>query len=506
MVFTESKMQVFDHAALFAGLMAKAIRHYKVPACAIALQAPGGMKLRARIGIENDFIPQASDGTDPMCYHHAGIDRPIIIEDTSRCMRVQNDVMVKGEPFVRFYAGSPLKDGNSVFGTLCIFDWTPRALTMENSKMLSQLADEISEIFVKLMKDSSQGAVSKLSLQDALDPKVLSDCESQACLSLSDTEDEDVPESDRQSERKADTSTNVKLPESCGEDLPEEKHPEAGKGKSESRKFDLVTTAAESDLLGSDSMVDSDSSSSLCPPLTARSHTWQSCCHDSTPSAYGWSRTGWLLTSIAGAATHLQMRSLTEGDQPSKGPQQVAEDLRAVCTKQSSAKCSKLQQVPKSQYGEDLQTEAYPEAGKGKPDSMKRDTTGSTAAADGPLGSDSLTDSDSSARQALSRQRSQLASAAEHLQKLSLTDGDRPWEDSQQAARSKPQPEMSLLEFLHRHELQAYLPTLEEEEIDMQSLPLLSDQDLKSLGIKMGPRRIIQAVFASQAEGSSRQL
>jgi len=53
-------------------------------------------------------------------------------------------------------------------------------------------------------------------------------------------------------------------------------------------------------------------------------------------------------------------------------------------------------------------------------------------------------------------------------------------------------PEMSLLEFLQLFKLERYLPRFEEEEIDMRSLPLLSDQDLASLGIKMGPRRLLQ--------------
>jgi len=51
---------------------------------------------------------------------------------------------------------------------------------------------------------------------------------------------------------------------------------------------------------------------------------------------------------------------------------------------------------------------------------------------------------------------------------------------------------MSLLEFLQLFKLERYLPRFEEEEIDMRSLPLLSDQDLASLGLKMGPRRLLQ--------------
>merc|ERR1712216_624422 len=53
--------------------------------------------------------------------------------------------------------------------------------------------------------------------------------------------------------------------------------------------------------------------------------------------------------------------------------------------------------------------------------------------------------------------------------------------------------------FLRSLQLHRFAPRMAEEQVDMESLHLLSDQDLISLGIPLGPRRKLQAALRKVA-------
>lgn len=54
--------------------------------------------------------------------------------------------------------------------------------------------------------------------------------------------------------------------------------------------------------------------------------------------------------------------------------------------------------------------------------------------------------------------------------------------------------------FLAAAGLSKYIPTFVEEKIDLEALMLLSEEDLKSMGIEMGPRRkLLRAVDERRA-------
>lgn len=71
-----------------------------------------------------------------------------MVHDTFKDERHANNVMVAGEPFVRFYAGVPLvtKEGFAV-GTLCIMDTRPRSLTTDQIFGLKVLARHVYLLF-----------------------------------------------------------------------------------------------------------------------------------------------------------------------------------------------------------------------------------------------------------------------------------------------------------------------------------------------------------------------
>lgn len=68
-------------------------------------------------------------------------DRPLIISDAWEDARFANNPLVKGPPYIRFYAGHPLRGprGHRI-GSLCIVDFIPRKMNKKDEKMLGDIA------------------------------------------------------------------------------------------------------------------------------------------------------------------------------------------------------------------------------------------------------------------------------------------------------------------------------------------------------------------------------
>jgi len=75
------------------------------------------------------------------CGHAILNNEPYIVNDASRDERFADNPLVTGAPFIRFYAGYPIRhpDGNRI-GTLCIIDSNPREFSDEDAEMLGDLA------------------------------------------------------------------------------------------------------------------------------------------------------------------------------------------------------------------------------------------------------------------------------------------------------------------------------------------------------------------------------
>jgi len=68
----------------------------------------------------------------------------LIIEDTSADPRFADNPMVKGTPFIRFYAGKSLYEEKSHLpvGVFCIKDYRPRKLSISDINDFLDLAHE----------------------------------------------------------------------------------------------------------------------------------------------------------------------------------------------------------------------------------------------------------------------------------------------------------------------------------------------------------------------------
>lgn len=91
-----------------------------------------------RVGLDVAEMPRAVS----FCGHAICGDDLFVVEDAQRDERFADNPLVTGAPYIRFYAGAPLKSPNGYrVGTLCVIDTQPRGLTPQQRMLLYALAD-----------------------------------------------------------------------------------------------------------------------------------------------------------------------------------------------------------------------------------------------------------------------------------------------------------------------------------------------------------------------------
>lgn len=70
-------------------------------------------------------------------------DDVMVVSDTAHDPRFARHPFVLGEPFVRFYAGAPLRVGGLALGTLCLIDSKPREFGPAEQRRLAALAETV---------------------------------------------------------------------------------------------------------------------------------------------------------------------------------------------------------------------------------------------------------------------------------------------------------------------------------------------------------------------------
>jgi hypothetical protein len=89
---------------------------------------------------------------DSFCAHAILSDTIFEVQDASKDERFHDNPFVTGEHGIRFYAGCPiLSPGGHKIGTICVIDHTPRKLTPQQEKALTQLSKQVS-ILIELRK------------------------------------------------------------------------------------------------------------------------------------------------------------------------------------------------------------------------------------------------------------------------------------------------------------------------------------------------------------------
>lgn len=99
------------------------------------------------------------------CGHAILQEGPFIVNDARLDERFHDNPLVTGEPFIRFYAGYPVRlpDG-AIVGTLCLINSTPREFSEEDIALLKDLAFIVEDEFQVIsmaMTDSLTGIINR---------------------------------------------------------------------------------------------------------------------------------------------------------------------------------------------------------------------------------------------------------------------------------------------------------------------------------------------------------
>ena len=121
----------FDHIVALAASL------FDVPISLISIVEQENQVFAARVGLEACSTPRDVS----FCAHALHRSEPLVVEDASLDSRFADNPLVLGPPYIRFYAGAPLRVASGhVLGTLCIISPEPRSFEPGRAAQLQGLA------------------------------------------------------------------------------------------------------------------------------------------------------------------------------------------------------------------------------------------------------------------------------------------------------------------------------------------------------------------------------
>ncbi|MFB4358596.1 EAL domain-containing protein [Pantoea sp. BS_4] len=96
---------------------------------------------RQYVRAARNFDLKESSRADSLCRHVVDNDKIMVVSDTLHDERFRTHPLITGAPYIRFYAGTPLKNSEDfILGTLCVTDKAPHEFGNEKVATLKLLA------------------------------------------------------------------------------------------------------------------------------------------------------------------------------------------------------------------------------------------------------------------------------------------------------------------------------------------------------------------------------
>lgn len=116
-------------------------RLFRAPICLVSFVDAERQWFKSRVGL--DLCETGREAS--LCAHALGKPEPLVVEDTHLDPRFNDNPLVTGPPYIRFYVGAQLRTGNgSDVGALCVIDREPRpAPEPQDLAALVDLADTV---------------------------------------------------------------------------------------------------------------------------------------------------------------------------------------------------------------------------------------------------------------------------------------------------------------------------------------------------------------------------
>lgn len=140
-----SRYQLLRHEkdATFHSLAAAIAALFKVPISMISVMTEREQVVKGAMGVTNRLLPRQQT----FCNQVVVDSSPLLINNTLDDDRFSQNPYVTGEPFVRSYAGVPLKLNGVTVGALCLIDTHSRTWTEQDLHLLQSLTTHISNCF-----------------------------------------------------------------------------------------------------------------------------------------------------------------------------------------------------------------------------------------------------------------------------------------------------------------------------------------------------------------------
>lgn len=126
----------FDRVTRFAAEL------FDVPMSVVSIIGSDMQCFRGACGLDSDGTPR-----DVAFCAFAIMDPEVtVVTDATKDPRFASNPLVLGDPFIRFYAGAPLRVGGQPVGTLCLIDSRPRQFDTDERKRLADLARTVVDL------------------------------------------------------------------------------------------------------------------------------------------------------------------------------------------------------------------------------------------------------------------------------------------------------------------------------------------------------------------------